>query len=64
MRPGDFGHEYFAIHLKFVLQKNYEFIICAVFAFKFFEDNAEKVDCPTLVTLLCTKFLPQDIFHV
>ena len=32
MQPSDFGHEYSAIHLKFVFKKNYVFIICELFA--------------------------------
>ena len=53
MRSSDFGHEYSAIYVKFILFLNYVFIIC--------------VDCPTLVTPgapYALKFLPQNVFKV
>ena len=51
MRLCDFGHVYFAIFLKFVLQKNYVYHLCSLRNLSFSEDNAEKkIDCLTLVT--------------
>ena len=54
MRPHDFGHEYFAIYLKFVLQKKLcVHHLCSLRNLSFSEDNAEKrVEGPTLLNSL------------
>ena len=68
MRPGDFGHEYSAIYLKFVFQKQLcVYYLRNLWNWSFSEDNVEKkltvpLWCPW--SPLCTIFLPQDIFHV